>query len=172
MCDTAKHGLHYICNQKDRGEIHMRVLFCHGKEGSPQGTKAKMLKDNFRIPVVPTLTNSYDIKDFLDDLILVESLAHGADVLVGSSRGGALLCQAKTKARKVLIAPAWKKFSVLPCLTKNDIIIHSKADDMVPYEDSVWLANKFGCRLIECGDNHRMSDKKTLKIILQSVRGI
>ena len=148
----------------------MRVLFCHGKEGNPKGSKAVAIG---KIPgttvVTPKLTNSYERKDFVNDLGLIEALAAGADVLVGSSRGGALIANTKLSLRKVLIAPAWKRFGVEPNLTKEDIILHSKHDDLVPYEDSVTLAERFGCTLIECGVNHRMSDEATLAEIKKAI---
>jgi predicted esterase YcpF (UPF0227 family) len=149
----------------------MKVLFCHGKEGSPNGKKATMVKENFQTCQIPKLKNSFETIDFLDDLTRIEKLAERADVIVGSSRGGALVAQARTGVRKVLIAPAWKKFQVVPYLTKEDIILHSKQDDLVPYEDSVRLANMFGCRLIECGLDHRMSDDETLKLIKNTIEG-
>jgi len=150
----------------------MRVLFCHGKEGNPDGTKALAIKEEFNngIVVVPRLTNSYCENDFAKDLVVVEALGNGADVLIGSSRGGALVCQADVDAPKILIAPAWKKFGVLPKLTKHDVILHCAGDDMVPYEDSVKLAELYGCMLIECGENHRMSDPETLEIIKQKIK--
>jgi len=150
----------------------MRVLFCHGKEGNPNGTKAVTIgKMPDTIVVTPKLTNSYDESDFLNDLTIVEALANGADVLVGSSRGGALVCQVRTKQRKVLVAPAWKKFSVLPHLTKDDVILHSRNDDLVPFEDSLALVELFGCKLIECGVDHRMSDAETLELIKNTIKG-
>ena len=48
----------------------MRVLFCHGKEGSTDGTKATMLRESFKTAVIPKLTNSYEVGDFATDLYL------------------------------------------------------------------------------------------------------
>ena len=152
----------------------MRVVFCHGKEGNPDGTKALAIKEEFKnsTVVAPKLTNSYCETDFVRDLVVVEALTNGADVLVGSSRGGALVCQAATDVPKIMIAPAWKKFSVLPMLTENDVILHSKHDDLVPFEDSERLAKLFGCKLIECGNDHRMSDPDTLALIKETIKEI
>lgn len=149
------------------------VLFAHGKEGSITGTKATMIRNNFAEVKVPKLINSYKAEDFVKDWRMVEHIAAAGniDVLVGSSRGGAIIAQTRVNIRKVLIAPAWKKFGVTPYLTKNDVILHSKQDDLVPYEDSVLLANLFGCTLIECGTSHRMSDKNTLEKIKNYIRG-
>ena len=152
----------------------MRVLFCHGKEGTPDGTKAIAIKEEFNgsTVVAPKLTNSYCESDFIKDLVVVEAFAKGADVLVGSSRGGALVCQADTEVPKVMIAPAWKKFSVLPMLKESDVILHCENDDLVPYEDSVRLAKLFGCRLIESGIDHRMSDPETLEQIKNIIKEV
>jgi len=147
------------------------VIFCHGKEGTPEGTKAKMIKKAFKETVVPTLTNSFCLKDFQKDLELINHEAEDAKVLIGSSRGGALVLAMETERRKIVIAPAWKKFGVTPKLTKNDTIIHCPKDNLVPIEDSEYLMNKFGCRLIICGENHRMSDQKTLGIIKNVIKG-
>ncbi len=149
----------------------MNILFCHGKEGSPNGTKAQTIQAVFGNVTTPTLTNSYDAADFLNDLEVVEQAAKEADVLVGSSRGGALVAAARTSQQKILICPAWKEFKVTPHVTKNDIIIHSKKDSIVPYAHSQQLADMFGCKLIEAGSDHRMSDQETLTLIINTIKG-
>ena len=79
----------------------------------------------------------------------------------------------KKSYRKVLICPAWKKFDalLLPCLCEDDIIIHSKADMVVPFEDSELLAETYGCTLIDAGYDHRMSDRQTLELIKKAIKG-
>ena len=150
-----------------------RVLFAHGKEGSPNGTKATMLKRKFNA-TTPKLTNSYELSDFFEDLDIIENIGKKVDVMVGSSRGGALVAQARTDARKILICPAWKRFKtlLLPYLTSDDIIIHSGADNLVPFEDSVQLRDTYGCTLIEAGHDHRMGDDETLALIEDTVRKV
>lgn len=150
-----------------------RVLFAHGKEGSPDGTKAKMIENNFDA-YIPSLTNSFETVDFLEDLDIIENLADNVNVMVGSSRGGALVCQARTETRKILICPAWKKFDVLllPYLCEDDIIIHSRKDTIVPFEDSELLAETYGCTLIEAGHDHRMGDDETLALIKRTVEAV
>jgi len=149
----------------------VNILFCHGKEGSPNGTKAQTIQAAFGNVITPTLTNSYDASDFLNDLEVVEEAAKKVDVLVGSSRGGALVTAARTSQRKILICPAWKEFKVVPYITKNDVIIHSKNDPIVPYKNSQQLADMFGCKLIEAGSDHRMSDPETLALIVNTIKG-
>lgn len=146
-----------------------QVLFAHGKEGSPNGTKATMINDNFAA-TIPSLKNSYAESDFAGDLALIEMFSGYCTVLVGSSRGGALMTAANADKRKILICPAWKRFGVVPRLRKTDIIIHSKKDKLVPYRDSEILAGMFGCTLIEAGHDHRMGDKKTLQLIMSTIQ--
>ena len=148
----------------------MRVLFCHGKEGTANGTKATRIKQNFDA-TVPKLTNSFAKEDFEKDLALVEGLARDADVIVGSSRGGAIVAALKTNKRKVLIAPAIRKFGVLPQLRMQDTILHCAKDDLVDFEDSHALADVFGVKLIECGLDHRMSDEETINKIIAVIKG-
>ena len=153
---------------------HMKsVLFAHGKEGSTTGKKAKMIENNFDA-YIPNLTNSFETIDFLDDLDIIENLADNVKVMVGSSRGGALVCQARTETRKILICPAWKNFDVmlLPYLCEDDIIIHSRKDTIVPFEDSELLAETYGCTLIEAGHDHRMSDDETMDLIKRIVEAV
>lgn len=148
------------------------ILFCHGKEGTPEGTKAKMIRKTFKGCKIPdNLKNSFCHEDFKDDLKFIEQIIEEVEILVGSSRGGALVLDVNTTKPKIVIAPAWKKFGVIPKLTKHDTIIHSKEDDLVPIEDSEYLMNKFGCRLVICGKDHRMSDEKTLEIIKNIIKG-
>lgn len=151
-----------------------RVLFAHGKEGNPNGTKAKMLKEKFGA-LVPKLTNSFELVDFLEDLDHIENIGQSVDVMIGSSRGGALVAQVRNpNVRKILICPAWKRFDalLLPFLNEDDIIIHSKSDNLVLFEDSVLLKETFGCTLIEAGYDHRMGDDETLALIEDTVRRV
>ena len=152
-----------------------KVLFAHGKEGSPDGTKAKMIKTNFDA-FVPSLTNSFETIDFFHDLDIIEEMADNVDVMVGSSRGGALICQARTETRKILICPAWRKFGenllLLPHLCEDDIIIHSRKDTIVPFEESEMLVETYGCTLIEAGNDHRMGDDETLALIKRVIEAV
>lgn len=149
-----------------------RILFLHGKEGSRHGTKAKELKKSFDL-VAPKLTNSFEDKDFKKDLQKVYSLManNSFEVIIGSSRGGALVAAIQTKIPKILIAPAWKTFNVSPKMNHYDIILHSELDDIVPYDDSITLLEEYGGKqVINIGDDHKMSDKITLRSLRNLIK--
>tara|TARA_B100000212_G_C27341389_1_gene519377 strand:+ start:934 stop:1428 length:495 start_codon:yes stop_codon:yes gene_type:complete len=152
----------------------MKVLFLHGMEGTPEGTKPAFLKKaGFRV-IAPALPKN----DFELSLARAKDTFENfkPDIVVGSSRGGALASALDTgDIPKILIAPAWKKFGVKnPLVNKETVILHCADDDLVPYEDSIELAKPkdgeyFGPTLTECGENHRMSDDEALQRLLWAI---
>ena len=66
-----------------------RVLFLHGLEGSPHGTKGTWLREHYDV-VAPALDTS-SIEAALEDALA--ALAAEPDVVVGSSFGGAVLLE-------------------------------------------------------------------------------
>jgi hypothetical protein len=51
-------------------------------------------------------------------------------------------------------------------------ILHSRADDVVPFENSVELLANFGlpvCALIEVGQDHRLADPEPLGALVRAV---
>jgi hypothetical protein len=61
----------------------------------------------------------------------------------------------------VLLCPAWKKWGTARTVKQNTTILHSRADDVVPFSDSEELVRNSGLpasALIEVGDDHRMAD--------------
>ncbi|NQV28108.1 MAG: alpha/beta hydrolase [Rhodopirellula sp.] len=62
---------------------------------------------------------------------------HQPDVVVGSFRGGAVAMNIKTGDKPlVLLCPAWKKWGTATTIKPNSTILHSRADDVVPFEYS------------------------------------
>ncbi len=54
------------------------------------------------------------------------------------------------------------------------LILHSRADDVVPFGDSVELLSKSGLPetgLIEVGRDHRLADPEPLEALLRAVEG-
>ena len=147
----------------------MKILFLHGLESQPGGKKATFLKENGHEVSNPALPKEpFDISvKIAQDVINFEK----PDVVVGSSRGGAVAMAANTKGcRVILIAPAWKKFKVTSSVEPGTIILHSESDDIVPFEDTQELFRKnTGLEVIACEDNHRMSSDETLRKILECV---
>ena len=147
----------------------MKVLFLHGLESQPGGRKATFLKESgheVSNPALPKEPFKIAVK-IAEDVINYEK----PDVVVGSSRGGAVAMAANTKSCKViLIAPAWKRFGVSKTVEPGTIILHSETDDVVPFEDTQELfRSNTGLQVISCEDNHRMSSEETLQKILDCV---
>ncbi len=96
-----------------------------------------------------------------------------ADVVVGSSRGGAVALNIYSgSARLVLICPAWKTWGTAMTTKPGTLILHSRADDVVPFEDSVELLSLSGLpetALIEVGRDHRLADPEPLEALLRAV---
>ena len=147
----------------------MKVLFLHGLESQPGGKKATFLKENGHNVSNPALPKEpFDIAvKIAQDVINYEK----PDVIVGSSRGGAVAMATSAKnCKMILIAPAWKRFGVTKALEPGTIILHSESDDVVPFEDTQELfRDNIGLEVISCDDNHRMSSEETLQKILECV---
>ena len=50
----------------------------------------------------------------------------------------------------------------------TDKILHSRADDVVPFDDSEQLARNSGAKLVEVGNNHRLADPEPLAAMLRA----
>lgn len=77
-------------------------------------------------------------------------------------------------ARLVLVCPAWKKWGTAKTVKPQTQILHSRADDVVPFEHSVELTTKSGlpaAALIEVGQDHRLADPEPLEALLRAVEG-
>jgi hypothetical protein len=85
----------------------------------------------------------------------------GPDVIVGSSRGGAVaMALPRSDLPLVLLAPAWRWCGVEPTLRAEAIIIHSKYDKLVSISDSRELCRRNPtARLLEVGTDHRLNDE-------------
>jgi hypothetical protein len=153
-------------------KTNIKILFLHGKEGTPEGTKSTFLVSSGYLVISPALPKD----DWELSMRRAEDsfIAHKPDVVIGSSRGGAIACALDTgNIPKVLIAPAYKHFGgYITDIDKTTTILHCKSDDIVLYSGSVELEDTYGCNLIECGDNHRMSDKGALEKLLEVVKRI
>ncbi len=62
---------------------------------------------------------------------------HHLNVIVGSSRGGAVAMNLEAGSIPlVLLCPAWKRWGKVKTVKKNTIILHSRADEVIPFADS------------------------------------
>jgi pimeloyl-ACP methyl ester carboxylesterase len=152
----------------------VRVLYLHGWNSVVGGVKPTYLKSHGHEVIEPAL----DHEDF-EAALQTAQLAfdqHQPEVVVGSSRGGAVAVNlASGAARLVLICPAWKKWGLAQKVKPGTRVLHAWADDVIPFEDSVeLLANSRlpASHLIEVGQDHRLADPEPLEALLRAVEGI
>src|SRR5207249_10573419 len=132
----------------------MRILFLHGWQSVPGGVKPTFLAQHGHEVINPKLPDD----DFEEAVRIAQAEfdKHQPDVVVGSSRGGAVAMNINSgDARLVLLCPAWKKHGTTKTAKKNTIILHSRADDVVPFADSGELVRSSGLPgsvLIEVGN--------------------
>ncbi len=142
----------------------LRVLFIHGLESSPQGTKARVLAEAF-----DARTPAMDTGDFEACVRLqAEEISRfSPDVVVGSSFGGAvavaLLQRGLWRGPTLLLAQAAVEQGLAPTLPKGRRVwlVHGTRDDLVPMANSRMLARTGTPRLvrwIEVDDDHRLTE--------------
>ena len=86
----------------------MRILFLHGWNSAVGGVKPTYLKDHGHEVVNPALP--HDDFPLAVRIAQVEFDQHQPQVVVGSSRGGAVAMNIDSgEAKLVLLCPAWKK---------------------------------------------------------------
>ncbi len=108
----------------------MNILFLHGWTSVPGGRKPTFLKDAGHTVLNPALPDD----DFEEAVRIaqVEYDQHHPDVVVGSSRGGAVAMNIESvDTPLVLLCPAWKKWGTAKTVKANTTILHSRADDVV-----------------------------------------
>jgi hypothetical protein len=77
----------------------------------------------------------------------------------------------RNSARLVLLCPAWRKWGTAETVKPGTVILHSRADDVVPFADSAELVRISGLpspALIEVGTDHRLADSEPLKAMLEA----
>jgi hypothetical protein len=151
----------------------MIILFFHGWQSVPGGVKPTFLAQHGHEVINPKLPD--------EDFTLAVKIAqeefdkHQPLVVVGSSRGGAVAMNIKNgDARLVLLCPAWKKWGTVKTVMPGSVILHSRADDVIPFADSEELVRKSwlpATALIEVGKDHRLADLEPLEAMLKACEG-
>ncbi len=146
----------------------MRILFLHGWRSVVGGVKPTYLKDACHNVINPALDD--------DDFELAVRTAqtkydkHKPDVIVGSSRGGAVALNIDSgDTPLVLLCPAWKKWGTATAIKPNSVIFHSRKDNVIPLSDSEELVANSGLpfeTVIEVGNDHRLANAEPLKAML------
>jgi hypothetical protein len=147
----------------------MKVLFFHGWQSVPGGVKRTYLAQHGHVIINPKLPDD----DFAEAVRIAQAEfdGHKPDVVVGSSRGGAVAMNIESgDARLVLLCTAWKKYGTAKTAKPGTVILHSRADDVIPFGDSEELVRNSGLpasALIEVGSDHRLSDPEPLRRMLR-----
>ena len=149
----------------------MTILFLHGWQSTPGGVKPTYLKDHGNEVLNPALPD--DDFDAAVRIAQAEFDQHRPDVVVGSSRGGAVAMNINAGSTPlVLMCPAWKRFGMARTAKLGTTLLHSKADDVVPFVDSVELVRNSGLpesALIVVGHEHRLADLESLAKLLKVI---
>jgi hypothetical protein len=148
----------------------MKILFLHGWQSVPGGVKPTFLKDHGHEVINPKLPD-----DDFDEAVRIaqaEFDRHQPEVVVGSSRGGAVAMNIDSgDARLVLLCPAWKNYGTATTVKPEAVILHSRSDDVVPFADSEELVRNSelpAWTLFEVGSDHRLADAESLEMMLRA----
>jgi predicted esterase YcpF (UPF0227 family) len=145
----------------------MKVIFSHGKESGPWGSKIKRLANIAKGHGCSV--DSIDYTDILDPDLRVERLLKALKVveedvlLVGSSMGGyvSLVVSEQVNVKGLfLLAPAlymdgYNKQTY--CQYPNVEIVHGWSDDVIPVENSIQFAKSNDCSLHLISGDHRLN---------------
>lgn len=146
------------------------ILFLHGWQSIPGGVKPTFLAQHGHTVINPKLPD----EDFAEAVRIAQAGfdQHQPLVVVGSSRGGAVAMNINSgSAKLVLLCPAWKKWGTARTVRMDAVILHSRADDVVPFSDSEELAAGSGAMLIEVGNDHRLAEPEPLAVMLRESGG-
>lgn len=156
----------------------LRVQFVHGLEGSPRGSKARLLAAHFdaRTPAMDTADFESCVRTQADVLSEFEP-----DVLVGSSFGGAvavaLLERGLWRGPTLLLAQAALRYDENARLPEGVTVwlVHGQGDEIVDPEESRQLARTGSperVRLIEVDDDHPLHRSVESGKLIEWVRAI
>jgi len=129
----------------------MKILFLHGWQSTPGALKPTYLKDHGHEVLNPALPD-----DDFDAAVRIAQAEYDQgqpDVVVGSSRGGAVAMNIDSgETPLVLLCPAWKTWGTAMTVKPNTIILHSRADETVRRATAIF------------------QDRETAKEMLESLR--
>jgi len=148
----------------------MKILFLHGWQSVPGGVKPSHLAQHGHEVLNPALPD----EDFEEALRIAQAEydRHRPAVVVGSSRGGAVAMNLDSgDTPLVLLCPAWKTHGTARTVKRSTTILHSRADDVVPFADSEELVSNSSLlfsALVEVGSDHRLADSEPLAAMLRA----
>ena len=148
----------------------MKILFLHGWQSVPGGVKPSYLASHGHTVINPALPD----EDFAAAVRIAQAAfdEQRPDVIVGSSRGGAVAMNVECgDTPLVLLCPAWKRWGAARTVKAKTTILHSRADDVIPFAESEELVRQSGLpqsTLIEIGTDHRLADPEPLAAMLRA----
>jgi hypothetical protein len=151
----------------------MKILFLHGWNSVPGGVKPTYLRTHGHEVINPMLSDD----DFAEAVRVAQDEfdRHRPEVVVGSSRGGAVAMNIRAgSARLVLLCPAWKRWGATATVKPGTLILHSRLDDVIPFAESEELVRASGLpasALVEVGTDHRLADPEPLARMLAACEG-
>lgn len=149
------------------------MLFFHGLESGPHGSKYRELSQAFGDVEAPDFRGL----SLSERFALAEKVTRGRTglVVVGSSFGGlvtALLANVLPErfAGYVLCAPAFDRIEAAQIMRVpgRAMVVHGETDAVVPLRKSIEFCNQFSVPLIQTPDDHRL--KGSVPEILNAVR--
>jgi alpha-beta hydrolase superfamily lysophospholipase len=148
----------------------MKILFLHGWHSVPGGVKPSSLVQHGYEVINPPLDD--DDFDKAVHTVQVEYDRHQPEVIVGSSRGGAVAMNlASGSTPLVLLCPAWRRWGKASTVKPGTVILHSQADEVIPIADSRQLVRDSGLpesALIVVGSDHRLADPDSLRAMREA----
>lgn len=148
------------------------ILYLHGLSSRPGGVKPTYMKKRGYEIVNPHLPD----EDFAESARRAQEAFDRAipDVVVGSSRGGAVALNMDTRhVPIVLIAPAWRKWGTADSARPGTVILHAENDAVIPIAESRELIQRSGLpveSLIVVGIDHNMTDPDAFAALEDAVR--
>ena len=127
----------------------MKILFLHGWNSVPGGVKPTFLKDHGHCVINPALNDD----DFAAAVATAQAEfdQHQPDVVVGSSRGGAVAMNIESgNVKLVLLCPAWKNWGSAKGVKPGTVILHSRADDVIPFASHADRSARSSLRRATC----------------------
>jgi alpha-beta hydrolase superfamily lysophospholipase len=155
------------CLASKRGAA-MKILFLHGWHSVPGGVKPTYLANHGHEVINPALHD--DDFDAAVRTGQAEYDRHRPDVIVGSSRGGAVAMNlASGSTPLVLLCPAWRRWGQARTVKPRTVILHAEADEVIPIADSRQLVRDSGLSdsaLVVVGSDHRLAEPDPLRMML------
>jgi alpha-beta hydrolase superfamily lysophospholipase len=148
----------------------MTILFLHGWHSAPGGVKPSYLIGYGHEVINPALDD--DDFDRAVRAAQAEYDRHRPDVIVGSSRGGAVAMDLESGSTPlVLLCPDWRRWGTATAVRPGTVILHSEADDVIPIAESRELVRASGLpwsALVMVGNDHRLAEREPLEAMLKA----